>query len=207
MNPHVDTYFIEGCGRCELYQTPHCKVHDFNDPMQYLRGVLLETALKEDYKWSQPCYTLKGKNVLILTAFKDYCCLSFFKGSLMKDVYGIMKTPGQNSQAVKQLRYTSLPQVKAQEKIIKEYLHEAIELEKLGAKVAYKQKNELNFPKELFSIMEDDPVFRKSFSMLTPGRQRSWNLHFSSAKQSSTRTTRIEKAKQKIGEGKGWNER
>lgn len=206
MNHQVDTYFLEGCGRCELYQTPQCKVHNYVGPMQYLRDLLLETELKEEYKWSQPCYTLNGKNVLILTAFKDYCCLAFFKGSLMKDLDQIMFVPGRNSQAARQLRFKTSEEIKKQKSLIRKYINEAIELEKSGAKVAFKQKDELKFPDELIQRFDQDPIFKKSFESLTPGRQRSWNLHFTSARQSATRSSRIEKAKQKIFEGKGWNE-
>ncbi|MEQ9468228.1 MAG: YdeI/OmpD-associated family protein [Ekhidna sp.] len=207
MNPKIDTYFAEGCGRCELYQTPQCKVHSYVEPMEHLRRMLLETELQEDYKWKQPTYTLNDKNVLILTAFKDYCCLAFFKGSLMKDPGKVMVTPGENSQAARQLRFTKTDQVKKQEKLIRAYIQEAIELEKSGAKVDFKQKDELEFPEELIQKMDEDPSFKHAFEKLTPGRQRSWNLHFSSAKQSATRSSRIEKAKTKIFEGKGWNER
>lgn len=207
MNPKVDAYFTEGCGRCELYQTPRCKVHSYVEPMEHLRSILLETDLKEDFKWKQPTYTLNGKNVLILTAFKDYCCLSFFKGSLMKDSHKVMCTPGENSQAVRQLRYTSADQVKKQESLIREYIKEATELERSGANVDFNQKDKLEFPDELLRKMDEDPGFKKAFEALTPGRQRSWNLHFTSAKQSATRSSRIEKAKAKIFNGKGWNER
>jgi uncharacterized protein YdeI (YjbR/CyaY-like superfamily) len=206
MNPKVDAYFAEGCGRCKLYQTPQCKVHSYVELMEHLRSLLLETELKEDFKWKQPTYTLNGKNVLILTAFKDYCCLAFFKGSLMKDPDKVMITPGQNSQAARQLRFTTADQVIAQKDSIRAYIQEAINLEKTGAKVDFKQKNELEFPEELIQKFEEDSAFKRAFEALTPGRQRGWNLHFTSAKQSTTRSSRIEKAKAKIFEGKGWNE-
>ena len=63
-----------------------------------------------------------------------------------------------------------------------------------------------DFP-ELLSAFEDDAEFKKAFHKLTPGRQRGYLLHFASAKQSSTRVSRIERAKTKIYEGKGHNER
>ena len=207
MNPKVDAYFAEGCGRCELYQTPQCKVHSYVEPMEHLRSLLLETELKEDFKWKQPTYTLNDKNVLILTAFKDYCCLAFFKGSLLEDPHKLLVTPGENSQAARQLRFTETKEVLANKEAIKEYIQQAINLEKSGAKVDFKQKNELEFPQELIQKMEEDIAFKKAFEALTPGRQRGWNLHFTSAKQSATRASRIEKAKAKIFEGKGWNER
>ncbi|NNF34389.1 MAG: hypothetical protein HKN68_09795 [Saprospiraceae bacterium] len=78
MNPKVDTYLIDGCGRCKLYKTPQCKVHNWTEELKLLRSIVIESGLNETYKWSQPCYTYNNNNVLIVTAFKDYACISFF---------------------------------------------------------------------------------------------------------------------------------
>lgn len=207
MNPQVDQYFVEGCMRCDLGGTAQCKVHSWQEPMQYLRQLLNNTELKEDYKWSQPCYTLNGKNVLILTAFKNYCCLAFFKGTLMKDPLGVMKSPGKNSQAARQLRFTTLDEVKAQESYIRSCIEEAIALEKSGAKVDFKQKKELEYPEELNEILNSNTQLKQAFESLTPGRQRGYVLYFESAKQSKTRVARIEKYIPKILAGKGFHDR
>ena len=47
MNPKVDAYFAEGCGRCELYQTPQCKVHSYVEPMEHLRQPALADPIFE----------------------------------------------------------------------------------------------------------------------------------------------------------------
>jgi uncharacterized protein YdeI (YjbR/CyaY-like superfamily) len=47
------------------------------------------------------------------------------------------------------------------------------------------------------------PKLKEAFNSLTPGRQRGYILHFSSAKQSSTRQSRIEKCIPRIFKGKG----
>ncbi len=207
MNPKVDAYFAEGCGRCEWYQTPQCKVNFYLEPMEHLRSMLLETELQEDYKWSQPCYTLNGKNVIILSALKDYCCLAFFKGVLLKDVHQLLVAPGANSQSDRQLRFTTTEQVIEQQEIIREYIAEAIALEKSGAKVELKGKDALVFPEELLILFDKNLRFKTAFEALTPGRQRGYNLHFSAPKQSKTRTSRIEKCIPKIMEGKGFHDR
>lgn len=143
----------------------------------------------------------------MLTALKDFCYLSFFKGALLKDPHDLLVAPGKHSQADRQLRYTRSEQIRNQEEIIGQYIKEAIDLEKSGATIDFKEKNELSYPPELIQKMDEDLAFKNSFESLTPGRQRSWNLHFSSAKQAKTRISRIEKAKTKIFAGKGWNER
>ena len=40
LNPKVDNYFIEGCGRCSLVGTPQCKVHNWQAEMAHLRMIL-----------------------------------------------------------------------------------------------------------------------------------------------------------------------
>ncbi|WP_287060722.1 DUF1801 domain-containing protein, partial [Algoriphagus sp.] len=83
MDKKISEYFSSGCGRCSLFQTPHCKVHTWQEELLLLRSYVITTELVEELKWSQPCYTLNGKNVLILSSFKDCVFLSFLKGSLM----------------------------------------------------------------------------------------------------------------------------
>jgi len=89
---------------------------------------------------------------------------------------------------------------------IKSYILEAIQLEKLGMKVDFKEKYELVFPEEFQNKLDNDRALNDAFSGLTPGRQRTYNLYFSSAKQSKTRIARIEKCTKKILNGKGLND-
>ena len=120
MNPNVDHYFSNGCGRCPHYQTPACKVHPWADLLIQLREYLLASDLTEEFKWSQPCYTLNGKNVVILTAFKNFACLAFFKGSLMNDPATRLISPGMNSRHGRQLRWTKLAQINEDHSLIME---------------------------------------------------------------------------------------
>lgn len=60
---------------------------------------------------------------------------------------------------------------------------------------------------ELMEKFRKNPRFKRAFEALTPGRQRGYLFHFAGAKQSGTRTARIEKAMPAISEGKGFLER
>ncbi|WP_421775458.1 YdeI/OmpD-associated family protein [Gracilimonas sp.] len=205
MNPEVDQYLDIGCGRCPLGGTPDCKVNDWQEELKQLRLIILESGLKEEVKWSVPCYTYQDNNVLILSAFKNYCSVSFFKGSLLKDPHDIMVKPGKNSQAARLLKYTSVDEITDTEHILKEYIKEAIEIEKAGKKVHFR-KNPEPIPDELQAKFDEDPVLQEAFEALTPGRQRGYIIHFSGAKQSSTRQRRIEKCIPKIMGGKGFHD-
>lgn len=207
MNPQVDVFFTEGCGRCALAGTPDCKVHSWPEELAQLRRIVLSCGLTEELKWGVPCYTLDKKNVVMLSAFKESATLSFFKGALLKDTGKILGQPGENSQAVRLFRFTQVKDVLEQEAILKAYIFEAIEIERAGLKVNFKAKKELVFAEELLEVLGKDAEYKAAFEALTPGRQRGYNLHFSAPKQSQTRTSRVEKCRAKVMLGKGFNDR
>lgn len=207
MNPEVDLYLRDGCMRCELGGTPDCKVVDWIKELKELRRILLETELVEEVKWSVPCYTYKGKNILLMSALKDACTLSFFKGSLLKDPEGILTKPGEHSQAARYLRFTNIKDILELEATIKAYVAEAIEIEKAGLKVEFKDTVDFDVPEELQTRLDEDPALKMAFEALTPGRQRGYLLYFSGAKQSKTREARIDKFIPWILEGKGIHDR
>jgi len=207
MNPEVDLYLRDGCMRCELGGTPDCKVVDWIKELKELRRILLETELVEEVKWSVPCYTYKGKNILLMSALKDACTLSFFKGSLLKDPEGILTKPGEHSQAARYLRFTNIKDILELEATIKAYVAEAIEIEKAGLKVEFKDTVDFDVPEELQTRLDEDPALKMAFEALTPGRQRGYLLYFSGAKQSTTREARIDKFIPWILEGKGIHDR
>ena len=205
-NPQVDPYFIIGCGRCPLGGTPECKVNFWRDELLLLRTILLDCGLVEELKWSMPCYTYKGTNVLILAAFNDFCSINFFKGVLLQDEQNVLELAGENSQSAKLFKFTSVSQVREMEAVLKAYVFEAIEVEKAGLKVAFKKPSELELPAELEQYFAEFPAVKVAFEALTPGRQRGYAIHFSQPKQSKTRTSRIEKCVPKILEGKGMHD-
>ncbi|MEM8940321.1 MAG: YdeI/OmpD-associated family protein [Bacteroidota bacterium] len=87
-----------------------------------------------------------------------------------------------------------------------EYITEAIKNEKSGEKIELKKTSDYQLPTELMEKFHADPDNKNTFNRLTPGRQRSYLLHFSGAKQPKTRRSRIDKAIEKIYQGKGYNE-
>jgi uncharacterized protein YdeI (YjbR/CyaY-like superfamily) len=206
LNPQVDLFLQEGCGRCHLYQTSACRALVWNSGLHEMRRIALACGLDEEYKWQHPCYTYNKKNILILGAFKEYFAFNFFKGALIKDDKKLLVSPGENSQSGKQLRFTDVKQVLKNEKLIKSYIQSAIEIEKAGIKVVKKDTSEYPVPAELTAKFKEDPAFKDAFESLTPGRQRGYLLFFAQAKQSATRASRIEKFVDHIFKGKGYQE-
>lgn len=206
MNPKVDLYLANGCGRCPLGGTPDCKVHLWTDVLVALRQLVLDCGLAEEVKWGVPCYTFQNSNIVMIYAFKDCAAISFMKGSLLSDPEDILILPGENSQVAKWVRLTTAKQVAELEETLKTYIYEAIEVEKAGLKVVLKDVSEYVIPEEFQQKMDEMPVLKAAYEALTPGRQKSYLLHFSQAKQSQTRISRIEKCIPKILEGKGFHD-
>ena len=173
--------------------------------IQTLRSILLGCGLDEELKWGKPCFTLAGVNVALIQPFKGHCSLMFFKGALIQDEHGLLRSQGENTQSAMRLEFTSNEQIK--KAMVKGYVKQAIAVEKAGLKVDFKAKRELELPDELTRILNKRREVANAFHALTPGRRRGFVLHFLGAKQSKTRTARIEKCIPKILAGKGMNDR
>ena len=174
--------------------------------IKLLRKIALECNLIEDYKWMHPCYTFQKKNIVLLQDFKNYCALGFVKGALLSDSHKVLVKITENVQAARQIRFTNLTEIANQKPIIKQYIFEAIEIEKAGLEVAMKKATDFEVPKELTEAFKEDVTLKNAFNNLTPGRQRGYLLHFSKPKQAKTRTARIKSCTNRILNGKGLND-
>lgn len=205
MQKNVDLYFTEGCLRCAKGATSECKVHQWTNELAALRSIVNACGLEETCKWGMPCYTVKDKNVLIISAFKDYCSINFFKGALIKDDAKILSLVGENAEVSRIFKVTQLEQIEEHKDLLKAYILEAAENEIAGRKV--ETKKEFDFPVELTESFKQFEGLEEAFRALTPGRQKSYIFHINGAKQEKTKYSRIEKCIPKIKSGKGFNER
>ncbi len=188
-NPKVDVYLADE--------------KKWKKESEELRRILLDSPLIEDFKWKHPAYTFENNNVVLIQGFKDYCALFFIKGSLMKDPKGILVQLTENMQANRQIRFTSLQQIKEMESTIREYINEAVAVEKSGLKIEFKKTSDFKMPDEFKAKLDGNSTLKKAFESLTPGRQHAYLLYFSAPKQSKTRESRIEQSIPRILEGKG----
>jgi len=189
MNPKVDFFF----NKASKWQQEYGK----------LRTIILGCGLTEELKWGCPCYTYQDTNIVLIHGFKEYCALLFMKGALLNDAHGMLIQQTENVQAARQIRFTNLLAIVEQEATVKAYIFEAIEVEKAGLKVELKKTTEFTMPEEFQVKLDAIPALKTAFEALTPGRQRGYLLHFSSAKQTKTREARIEKYMPAIMAGKG----
>ena len=192
MNSKVDFYFS--------------KNKKWQKELEQLRMVVLDCGLTEELKWGVPCYQLSKSNIVLIHVFKEYCALLFFKGALLNDANKILIQQTEHVQAARQIRFTNAREIVKMKAILKAYIYEAIEVERAGLKVSLKQTAEFKMPEEFKNKLDKMPALKKAFAALTPGRQRGYLLHFSAAKQSKTRESRIEKSMKDILAGKGLND-
>jgi uncharacterized protein YdeI (YjbR/CyaY-like superfamily) len=108
--------------------------------------------------------------------------------------------------AARVMKFTSAQEIAAKAATIKATVREAMAAATAGLKVETKPR-EFSVPEELKEKFRSDPRFKRAFEALTPGRRRGYLYHFAGAKQSATRTARIEKAMPAIFEGRGFLER
>lgn len=189
MHPKVDEYIS--------------KLSHFQDEMEKLRAIALDCGLTEEYKWAKPCYMYGKNNILIIIPLKNHCVIGLFKGELLQDPEGILVKPGENTQGGRQIRLKNMQEIIEKQDILKAYIFEAIEVEKAGLQIEPHQAPEISIPEELKQKFEEMPALQTAFEALTPGRQRAYLIHFAEAKQSATRTARIEKYTERILKVKG----
>jgi uncharacterized protein YdeI (YjbR/CyaY-like superfamily) len=168
-----------------------------------LRFIALECQMEEGFKWMHPCYMYQEKNIFLIHGFKEYCAIMFMKGSLLQDAHGLLFQQTDQVQSGRQIRFTSIQEIEKIEVLLKQYIFEAIEVEKAGLKVKMKPHDAYEVVEEFQQKLDSDKELNEAFHSLTPGRQRGYLLHFSGAKQSATRMSRIEQVRSRILKGKG----
>jgi uncharacterized protein YdeI (YjbR/CyaY-like superfamily) len=172
--------------------------------MTELRPILHACGLTEEIKWGKPCFSYGEHNIAIMQEMNAFLALMFFKGALLKDPAGILKSQGPNSRSALRVEFTSAAQVAKLAKTLRTYVAEAVKVAEAGLEVG--PAPELVLVEELQQRLKSDKAFRTAFEKLTPGRQREYHLQISSAKQAATRLARIEKYAPQILKGKGFRD-
>src|SRR5258708_11171015 len=144
MNPKVDGYLR--------------KAKKWQEELEKLRMIILDCQLTEELKWSKPCYTFQKSNIVIIIPLKEHCALMFCKGALLKDANGILIKPGENTQAGRWIKFTSVQEIVEMETILKAYIYEAIGVEKTGLKGNFKKTNEFLIPEEFQNKLDEIPI-------------------------------------------------
>ena len=178
----------------------------WHDELVTLRGIITRTELEETVKWGAPCYTLDGKNVVGLGAFKSYVGLWFHHGALLSDPDGVLINAQEGkTKAQRQWRFTSPREIKVRR--ITAYLKEAIALQRAGRTIRPTRAAPVVVPPELAAALAADRAAEQAFAAMSPSCQREYANHVAEAKRADTKVRRVEKILPMIVAGGGLHDR
>ena len=181
------------------------KKAQWQNELIFLRNILLDLPVDETIKWGSPFYTSKGKNIVGLSAFKNYCGLWFVQGALLKDKHHVLINAQEGkTAAMRQMRFTSLDEINVD--LVKEYVLEAVQNQNLGKEIKPKKKP-LIIPIELQSEFDKNQQLKEIFESFTLGKKRDYAEYISEAKREATKQTRLEKIIPMILNGVGLNDK
>jgi len=164
---------------------------NFSEEILFLRKIMMSTELEETIKWGMPTYTLKGKNVVGIGAFKAHFGIWFFKGALLKDKNKVLINAQEGkTSAMRQWRFEK--DIEINQNLIKAYIKEAIEIENKGLKITPNWKP-LLIPQELKDIFNINDRLATIFETLPIGKKREFADYISNAKREETKVKRLEK--------------
>lgn len=180
------------------------KQSQWANEIETLKAILAKTPLTETVKWGAPVYTFNGKNVVGIAGFKNYFTLWFYKGVFLKDEKGKLVSADDKTKSLRQWRFESGNELG--EKLIINYVNEAIEIEKAGLAIKPEKKSDA-VPEVLQQALDSDSALKNAFEKLTPGKRREYSEYIVEAKQDKTKLSRLEKITPMILEGKGLNDK
>ena len=153
---------------------------------------------EETTKWSAPAYTLDGKILLIMAAFKAHAALNFWRG---QELRGKEADPDGMGQFGKLPSLDDLPPDRELDALI-------LEAAKLSAAAPAPRKTK-HAPKpapelhpEFAAALDAAPKAKAVLDGFPPSAQRDYFEWIAEAKQDSTRTKRIATAIEWLSEGK-----
>lgn len=182
------------------------KHKNWTTELEALREMILSTGLKETIKWSAPVYTVNGKNVVGLGAFKNHYGLWFFQGALLEENTRLLENAQEGkTKALRQIRFHKGDPVPLPE--LKKYVLEAKKNEEQGRKIRPEKHKPIEIPEKLSSAFKNDRELEAAFQQLRPGCQREYCQYIDEARQEKTKERRLEKIKPMILEKKGLNDK
>tara|TARA_R110002072_G_scaffold23949_2_gene82008 strand:+ start:126374 stop:126967 length:594 start_codon:yes stop_codon:yes gene_type:complete len=177
----------------------------WSEKLSKLRAIFNETELLEEVKWGAPAYTLNGKIIVGMAAFKNHMGIWFHQGVFLKDrANKLINAQEEKTKALRQWRFVQNDIV--EESLVREYVREAIENSLAGKELKPTRKS-LSVGPFLKKELQNDAELNRSFKSLTPGKQREYADHINEAKRDATKQSRLEKIIPMIKEGIGLHDK
>ncbi|MHA7059058.1 YdeI/OmpD-associated family protein [Aquimarina sp. M1] len=182
------------------------KKPEWKEVLEFLRSIMLSTEMKETIKWGTPTYTIDGKNVIGLGAFKSYVGIWFHQGVFLKDTHHkLMNAQEGKTKGLRQWRFNSIDEI--DKELVTQYVKEAIRNQKEGKEIKIEKSKSFEMPAELQTLFDTNQDVKAGFEKLTPFKQKEFKEYIATAKREATRTSRIEKITPMIEKGIGLNDK
>jgi uncharacterized protein YdeI (YjbR/CyaY-like superfamily) len=167
---------------------------------------MLDSGLEEDFKWSQPVYTIEGKNIVSIGATKNYTGIWFFQGGLLSDPNNVLVNAQEGkTKAMRQIRFNDEKEI--DQKLLKSYIKEAIKNQQEGKVIKAGKNKNLIIPAYLKEAFNQDLTLKNAFDELNLSKKRDFAEYIETAKQESTKNRRLQKIIPMIMAGIGLNDR
>ncbi|MFY7669899.1 YdeI/OmpD-associated family protein [Tenacibaculum sp. MEBiC06402] len=183
------------------------KQEKWTQELETLRSFLLELDLVEDIKWGMPAYIHKGKNILGISAFKNYFGLWFHQGVFLKDEKNLLMNAQEGkTKAMRQWRFSSINDL--DKETLQAYVLEAMKNAELGKEIKpQRNKKPLVIPSQLSQVFENNDELKEKFHSLSLTKKREFSEYIIEAKREATKEKRLEKIIPMIKSGIGLNDR
>ena len=154
--------------------------------------------VEETLKWSAPSFTLDGKILMMMAAFKQHAALNFWRGQELRGQDANADAMGQFG------KLTSLDDLPPDEEL-ERLIRQAAALTKSAPaprKVKHAPKPPSEMHPEFAAALARAPQARAVLDGFPPGAQRDYLEWIADARQDATRAKRIATAVEWLGEGK-----
>jgi uncharacterized protein YdeI (YjbR/CyaY-like superfamily) len=169
--------------------------------LTHLRGLVHQAApgVDETIKWGRPFFTLDGRMLAMMSAFKAHCIFGFWRSEAGGPDRG-------ESAGGDYGRITSLADLPADGVIIAQIRTAVAELGVAPAKrVRAAPKPVIETPPDLAEALAGEPAAQATFDGFSPSCRREYVEWIVEAKRAETRASRIAKAIGQMREGKKLN--
>ena len=186
------------------------KAQDFAKPiLNHLRSVVHKASgdIVETIKWGMPYFEYNGKMLCGIASFKEHCAFVFRLGGLMKDPKGLMERASERTGMGHFGKIRGLKDLPS-EKVLIEYVKEAIALTDGGAKIPDTKAagaKEISVPEDFMKLLKKNKASCEAFDKFSYSRKKEYVEWIMEAKTPETRNKRMATAVEWIAEGKGRN--
>ncbi len=183
------------------------KSADFAKPvLTHLREIVHKACpeVKETIKWGMPHFDYAGGILCSMAAFKQHCAFVFRLASLMTDPDKLL-TIGEKAAMGHFGQIKSVADLPS-EKVLVNYIKEAMALNEKGTKIPRKEKaaaaKEIEIPPYFLDALKQNRAVYTTFEKFSPSHKKEYVEWITEAKTEATRKKRIATALEWLAEGK-----